>query len=67
MKASAIIFYNRIFNFFHARCITKDYLLNQDCHRGSQTSQSDLDGTVIRESVIPLLNGGLGPTEYFMS
>ena len=67
MKASAMIFFNRIFDFFHARCNTKDYLLNQDYHRGSQTSQSDLDGTVIGESVIPLLNGGLGPTEYFMS
>jgi len=67
MKASAIFLYNRIFNFLYARCITKDYLLNQDYHRGSQTSQSDLDGTVIGESVIPLLNGGLGPTEYFMS
>jgi hypothetical protein len=63
MKASAIFLYNRIYDFFHARCITKDYLLNQDYHRGSQTSQSDLDGTV----VIPLLNGGLGPTEYFIS
>jgi len=65
MKASAIFLYNLIFDFFHARCNTKDYLLNQDCRYGSQTSQSDLDGTVIGESVIPLLNGGLGPTQYF--
>ncbi len=65
MKASAIFLYNLIFDFFNARCNTKDYLLNQDCRYGSQTSQSDLDRTVIGESVIPLLNGGLGPTQYF--
>ncbi len=56
-----------VFNFFRARCVTKDYLLNQDYHRRNQTSQTDLDGTVIEESVIPLLNGGLDPTKYFMS
>ncbi len=67
MKASATIFYNQIFNFFRARCITKDYLLTQNYHRGNQTSQSDLNGTVIEESVIHLLNGGLGTTDYFMS
>ena len=67
MKASAIILFNLIFDFFHARCNTKDYLLNQGCYYGSQTSQSDLNGTVIEESVIHLLNGGLGTTDYFMS
>jgi hypothetical protein len=65
MKASAIFLYNRIFDFFHARCNTKEYLLNQDCRYGSQTSQLELDGTVDEGVVISILNGGLGPNQYF--
>ncbi len=65
MKASAIFLYSRIFDFFHARCNTKDYLLNQDCRYGSQTGLLKLDGTADEGVVISILNGGLGPTQYF--
>ena len=65
MKASAIFLYNRISDFFQARCNTKDYLLNQDCRYGSQTGLLKLDGTADEGVVISILNGGLGPTQYF--